>query len=152
MANVLKMVLVESILSLHALCYSQRRIARELGVDRETVGKYLRQELTGAKPAIAPAGSGWSKPATLPDLPAPISNRKRKLPEPHLSMRQYSSQKCPVRVELAEQIRLCLNCPVCQSSPKKFNSRPVTPTWNVPDQSSSSGIRPNAILFSMGWR
>jgi DNA-binding CsgD family transcriptional regulator len=37
MANVLKMALIESILSLHALRYSQRQIARELGVDRETV-------------------------------------------------------------------------------------------------------------------
>ena len=78
MANVLKMALVESIRSLHSLRWSQRRIAHELGVDRETVRKYLRQELTGAKPAIAPAGSGWSKPATFPDLPAPDSKPDRK--------------------------------------------------------------------------
>ena len=61
MANVLKMALIESILSLHALRYSQRRIARELGVDRETVRKYLRQRLSGAKPANLPTGSAGRK-------------------------------------------------------------------------------------------
>ena len=44
MANVLKMALIESILSLHALRWSQRRIARELEVDRETLkGRMLTQ-------------------------------------------------------------------------------------------------------------
>lgn len=64
MANVLKMALIESILSLHAQHWSQRRIARELQIDRETVRKYLRERLSGAKPANAPTGSGGSKPAT----------------------------------------------------------------------------------------
>ena len=49
--------------------WSYRRIARELDVDRETVQKYLRQRLSAAKPAIAPTGSGGSKPATFPGLP-----------------------------------------------------------------------------------
>jgi transposase len=71
MANVLKMALIESILSLHAQRWSQRRIARELGVDRETVRKHLRERLCGAKPANAPTGSEGSKPATLPAAPAP---------------------------------------------------------------------------------
>jgi transposase len=71
MANLLKMAKVQSILSLHAQGWPQRRIARELGVDRETVGKYLRQQLCGAKPANAPTGWGESKPATLAPLPAP---------------------------------------------------------------------------------
>jgi predicted transcriptional regulator len=34
--------------------WSRRRIARELGIDRETVGRYLRL----AKPAISTAGNG----------------------------------------------------------------------------------------------
>lgn len=80
MANVLKMALIESILSLYALRYSQRRIARELGVDRETVRKYLRERLSGAKPAIAPTGSGGSKPATFPGAPAPGPKPASKLP------------------------------------------------------------------------
>jgi transposase len=80
MANVLKMALIESILSLHALRWSQRRIAVELRVDRETVRKYLRQGLSGAKPAIAPAGLDSPKPATFPGLPAPGSKPATNLP------------------------------------------------------------------------
>lgn len=71
MANVLKMALIESILSLHALRWSQRRIARELKIDRGTVGKYLRAWLSGAKPANLPTGSGEAKPATVAGVPAP---------------------------------------------------------------------------------
>lgn len=70
MANLLKMAKVQSILSLHAQGWPQRRIARELGVNRETVGKYLRQQLCGAKPANAPTGSEEPKPASLALLPA----------------------------------------------------------------------------------
>ena len=80
MANVLKMAIIESILSLHAQRWSQRRIARELEVDRETVRKYLRQGLSGAKPATAPTGSGGSKPATFPGVPAPASKPATNLP------------------------------------------------------------------------
>ena len=69
MANVLKMALIESILSLHAQRWSQRRIARELDVDRETVRKYVRQWLSVANPAIAPTGAGGSNPAAFPGLP-----------------------------------------------------------------------------------
>ena len=63
MANRLKVAKVLSIKSLHAQGWSQRRIARELGVDRETVARYLR---ASSKPAAAPPGSGASKPANAP--------------------------------------------------------------------------------------
>jgi hypothetical protein len=61
MANLLNVAIVESILSLHALGWSRRRIARELGLDRETVGKYVSERLCGAKPANLPTGSEGSK-------------------------------------------------------------------------------------------
>ncbi len=61
MANLLKMAIVQSILSLHAQGFSARRIARTLGVNRETVSRYIRSSLgSGPKPAnapISPAGS-----------------------------------------------------------------------------------------------
>ena len=69
MANELKMAIVESILQLRALRWSARRIARQLGLDRGTVRKYLRQGGTAEKPAIPPAGSNGSKPATHPPAP-----------------------------------------------------------------------------------
>jgi hypothetical protein len=62
--NILKVSLQHSICRLAAGGWSHRRIARELGVNRETVGKYLRLE--GAKPAISTLGSeagSDSKPA-----------------------------------------------------------------------------------------
>jgi hypothetical protein len=43
-----------TIYSLHGRGWSRRRIARELGIDRETVGRYLLL----AKPAISTAGKG----------------------------------------------------------------------------------------------
>jgi transposase len=70
MANLLKVVMVETILSLHSRGWSKRRIARELGIDRETVARHLRLAASGSKPATAPIGSsppdGESKPATAP--------------------------------------------------------------------------------------
>jgi transposase len=70
MANRLKMALAESIQSLYQRGWSQRRIARELNVDRETVAKHLRARQDESKPATAPigsrAGGDESKPATAP--------------------------------------------------------------------------------------
>lgn len=71
MSNQLKMAQVQSILALSERGWSQRRIARELGVDRETVSRYVG--LASAKPAKLPTGSGvvvgseeGSNPAKLP--------------------------------------------------------------------------------------
>jgi transposase len=75
MAHRLKMATVEAIHRLHSLGWSQRRIARELGIHRETVSNYLSRRASGAKPAISPAGSSGSKPATFPDVPAPTEER-----------------------------------------------------------------------------
>ena len=49
MANVLNVALCESIRSLFAQGWSRRRIARELGVDRETVGKYVSAAVVRGK-------------------------------------------------------------------------------------------------------
>ena len=68
MANNLRMDLVHTIVSLHKLSWSDRRIARELGIHRETVGRHLRLARAGPEPATnLPAGSGpCSKPASAP--------------------------------------------------------------------------------------
>ena len=58
MANQLKMAVVNAILTLRQRGWSQRRIARELGIDRETVAKYVNFWEAGPKPATnAPIGS-----------------------------------------------------------------------------------------------
>ena len=70
MANLLKMAISETIRTLHRRGWSQRRIADELGVNRETVARHLRLPEPGPKPANAPAGSqpadGAAKPAIAP--------------------------------------------------------------------------------------
>jgi transposase len=78
MANQLKMALIETLLRLHAQGWSQRRIARELGIDRSAVARHIRC----AQPAAIAAGAGdpvraiaaESKPAKAPtgsaDVPA----------------------------------------------------------------------------------
>lgn len=66
MANQLKMAEIQAILALHQRGWSDRRIARELGIHRETVGHYVRlSDPDAAKPAIAPTGS-----TALPPPPA----------------------------------------------------------------------------------
>lgn len=56
MANLLNMAQIESILSLRAQRWSFRRIARELGIHRDTVARCVR--LAESKPAKALTGSG----------------------------------------------------------------------------------------------
>jgi transposase len=85
MANQLKMAAIDAILTLHAQGWSQRAIARRLGVHRETVSRHIRLASSISKPAILHAGtgadgspspapeSGFSKPANLHtgDMPPP---------------------------------------------------------------------------------
>jgi transposase len=70
MANVLKMAKIQSIQQLHAAGWSQRRIARELGIDRGTVARQLRPPPADPKAAIPPTGSNGSNAATFLALPA----------------------------------------------------------------------------------
>jgi transposase len=69
--NQLNVNLQHSIPTLAAQGWSARKIARELGIDRETAGRYLRPRVSPSvsKPAILPTGSlesADSKPAIVP--------------------------------------------------------------------------------------
>ena len=70
MANQLKMALVQDIQTLHGHGWSARRIARELGVHRETVGRYVARSKPASLeglPSGAPTGSADdAKPAKAP--------------------------------------------------------------------------------------
>ena len=57
MANCLKMAMVNGIDGLLEAGWSQRRIARALGIDRGTVARYARRAREAANAATAPPGS-----------------------------------------------------------------------------------------------
>ena len=95
MSNLLEVAMIDAILSLHRRNWSQRRIASELGINRETVARYLKQAEAAPKPANAPPGSAASeaapKPANAPRLggqraapnqPMPPGSRPAKRPKP----------------------------------------------------------------------
>jgi transposase len=73
MANLLKMAISESIRTLHRRGWSQRRIADELGINRETVARHLRQAEPSSKPANAPTGSEAGQGAPKPANATPVS-------------------------------------------------------------------------------
>lgn len=76
MANLLKMAIRETIRTLHQQGLSQRRIAEELGINRETVARYLRLAPPDPKPAIAPIGSQQADDDPEPAI-APIGSAER---------------------------------------------------------------------------
>jgi transposase len=100
--NILKVSLQHSICTLAAGGWSNRRIARELGVNRETVGKYLRLE--EAKPAISTLGSE-SKPAI-----STLGSEDAFAPKPAISTagcgRQSSCEPWAAQIEAAAAVGL----------------------------------------------
>ena len=58
MPNRLKMSKIQSILALRQQGWSFTRIARELGIHRQTVARYVREH---SKPSEAPTGSDGAK-------------------------------------------------------------------------------------------
>jgi hypothetical protein len=70
MSNLLKVAMIDRVFLLHRQGLSQRQIARQLGINRETVARYLRHAEDASKPAIAPPGSvaadAEPKPAIAP--------------------------------------------------------------------------------------
>ena len=66
MANHLTMARIDTIFTLHQRGWSKRRIARELGIDRETVARHLQANAAASKPANAPLGSEATAPESKP--------------------------------------------------------------------------------------
>ncbi len=104
MSNLLKVAMIDLILSLHRQGLSQRRIASELGINRETVARYLSQPRDAAKPAIAPSGSieaeAEPKPAIRP--PARLLLSRGQTPSCHRPLRSRR-ESAPLRSQ--ERVR-----------------------------------------------
>ena len=87
MSNLLKVAMIDRVFSLHRQGLSQRQIARRLGINRETVARYLRQAEDASKPAIAPPGSVTAEPEPKPAIAPPGSVTAEPEPEPPLRPR-----------------------------------------------------------------
>jgi len=87
--NELNVNLQHSILTLSAQGWSNRRIARELGLHRETVGRHLR--LAVSKPAKVPPGSNGEAEPNPAKVPAGILPLSRSQCEP---WREFIEQGC----------------------------------------------------------
>jgi hypothetical protein len=74
MSNLLKVAMLDVTRSLHRQALSQRQIASELGVNRETVARYRRQAADTSKPAIAPPGSDVDEAGPKPAIAPPGSD------------------------------------------------------------------------------
>jgi transposase len=74
MSNHLKAAMLELILSLQRKGWSQRRIATELEINRETVARYLKLARAAPKPATAPPGSNSPEAAPKPAIAPPGSS------------------------------------------------------------------------------
>ena len=71
MANRLRMALIETIITLRRRGWSRRRIARELGVDRETVTRQLRGAAEASNATIAPPARSRLRSSQMPPLAPP---------------------------------------------------------------------------------
>ena len=100
MANYLKMTKVSAILTLREHGWSQRRIARELGIHPDTVGKYIRLCGKDAKPVKAPTGSEGSKP-----VKAPIGSGETKACDTTVGRSQCE----PLRKVIEDKLRIGLS-------------------------------------------
>ena len=90
MGNYLEMADIRHILALLELGWSQRRIARETGVNRETVARYDPRHKS--KPATVPTGSTGTKPARVPTGSTSVCEPYRSLIEASLR-RGLSAQR-----------------------------------------------------------
>jgi len=103
MANHLKMAAVQTVYTLLERGWSQRRIARTLGIDRGTVARYARMARDRAKPARAPLGSDRASPTAYdgqgPPKPAkaPTGSDPPKPATPPIGSSSQPSQCEPLR-------------------------------------------------------
>ena len=82
MSYLIKVAKTDIIFSLHRRGWSQRRIAVELDINRETVARYLKQAEPAPKPANAPTGSDTPEPAPKPANAPTGSDTLESAPKP----------------------------------------------------------------------
>ena len=93
MAYHLRMTVAQSILSLHAQRWSQRRIAAALGIDRATVSRHLRR----AASSLPSDEGGISNAAIAPIDPARVADASNAASAERFLGRRRSPQMQPLR-------------------------------------------------------
>ena len=107
--NELNVNLQHSILTLAGNGWSNRRIARELGINRETVGKYLL--LARPKPAISTPGSE-SDPNSKPAIPISGSDLSRSKPAISTAGQPPVAEPLPAAfTQIEAAVAVGLECP-----------------------------------------
>lgn len=102
MANQLKMAKIEMILALYQRRWSIRRIAKELGLHRDTVARHLRACPAASKQARAPIGSEPQSEESKQATPqgAPIGSKQA-------SPEGAPNEPPPTEVDPRRQVSLC---------------------------------------------
>ncbi len=122
MANYIKVAVRNSILTLFERGWTKSKIARELGINRETVARYIRLEnVSSSKPAIPTAGNGppsCSKPAISTAGDAPPSCSKPAISTAPMGYRGRKSLCEPYRRQVERKLegsRHSCRCRPCSS-------------------------------------
>lgn len=120
MANRLKMAMIQTILTLKEHGWSNRRIGRELGIRRETVGRYVGLNQAGLLP-IEAAESGISKP----DSHAPLGPEDTDTdPKPaHKASLGSEQAKADTKAPLGSAVNPGVNPPGCLSQCEPYRDR-----------------------------
>ena len=155
MANHLKMATIDSILLLHERGWSSRRIARHLGIHRDTVARCLKQ----SKQARTPIGSAESKLGQ-----APIGSEDFKLGQaligsegtgtPSLTPVSAVSDNAPRRPQpsLCEPFRIHFRQagtgPTAQRIAKTWRRAPLTGKYHSVRRLFAGFRNPSAVAFS----
>lgn len=94
MATRQKMAKVHSILTLHERGWSRRRIARELGIDRATVGRYVRLAESPPNPPAGPSGGGNAGAGIQTQPNPPPGSGERTPPNPPAGSPFGTASRC----------------------------------------------------------
>ena len=107
MANRLKMAKINAILTLHHQGWSNRRIAEQLGIHRETVARYIGE---AAKPTEAPTGS------EIQNRPqAPTGSEAENRPQAPIGSEESRSDCEPYRTLIFQKLQQGLSAQrICQ--------------------------------------
>jgi len=120
MANQLKMAKIDAILALHRRHWSIRRIAKELGLHRDTVARHIQAYEPSSKQATAPIGSGAADDAKQATPKGGAHSSKQATPEGGaFDAKQATQQGAPFASKQATPEGAPIGSPESESGPSR---------------------------------